>query len=197
MRREFHVRFCEGGGVRLPSATRLVILCRTAQEAEQAREKAQQTLVEMGLQLHPEKTRVVDATREKFQFLGYEFWPQGWRTPRPSSKQKLYDRVRAKTPRQPGRSLRAVIASLNYTLRGWYAYFRHCWWTTFKNVDGFVRRRLRSILRGFKKRKGSARPTDNLRYPNRIFESLGLFTLEKKHLAEVRPKGLIAFAAKT
>ena len=25
MRREFHVRFCEGGGVRFPSATRLVI----------------------------------------------------------------------------------------------------------------------------------------------------------------------------
>ena len=25
MRREFHVRFCEGGGVRFPSATRLAI----------------------------------------------------------------------------------------------------------------------------------------------------------------------------
>lgn len=172
-----------------------VIMCRTTQQAEQAKEKARQVLAEMGLQLHPEKTRIVDATQEKFQFLGYEFWPQGWRTPRPSSKQKLHDQIRAKTPRNPGRSLRAVIASLNYTLRGWYAYFRHCWWTTFKGVDGFVRRRLRSILRGLKKRKGAARPTDNFRYPNHIFEKLELFSLDKRHLAEVGPKGLIAFAA--
>ncbi|KKK79550.1 hypothetical protein LCGC14_2832350, partial [marine sediment metagenome] len=27
MRREFHVRFCEGGGVRFPSATRLIVHC--------------------------------------------------------------------------------------------------------------------------------------------------------------------------
>ncbi len=172
-----------------------VILCKTPQEAEQARQKAQQTLAEMGLQLHPEKTRIVDATREKFQFLGYEFWPTG-RAPRPSSKQKLRDRIRAKTPRHPGRSLRAVIASLNPTLRGWYGYFRHSWWATFKDVDGFVRRRLRSILRGFQKRKGTTRPVDHFRYPNRIFESMGLFSLDKKHLAEVGPNGLIAFTAK-
>jgi RNA-directed DNA polymerase len=172
-----------------------VILCRTAHDAEQAQEKAKQTLTEMGLQLHPEKTRIVDATREKFQFLGYEFWPQGWRLPRPPSKNKLHDRIRAKTPRNPGRSLRVVIASLNYTLRGWYAYFRHCWWTAFKDVDSFVRRRLRSILRIFQKRKGTARPTDNFRYPNHTFERLGLFSLDKKHLDEAGPKGLIAFAA--
>ena len=28
MRRELHVRFCEGGGVQFPSATRLVVLAR-------------------------------------------------------------------------------------------------------------------------------------------------------------------------
>jgi len=36
MSREAHVRFCEGVGVRLPHATRLVILCRSEQEAQQA-----------------------------------------------------------------------------------------------------------------------------------------------------------------
>lgn len=173
-----------------------VVLCKTSQEAEQARQRAQQLLDEMGLQLHPEKTRIVDATTETFQFLGYEFRPTG-RGPRSSSKQKLRDQIRAKTPRNPGRSLRAVIASLNSTLKGWYGYFRHSWWTAFKDVDGFVRRRLRSILRGFQKRKGSARFCDNYRYPNHIFEKLGLLSLDKRHLAEVGPKGLIAFAAKT
>jgi hypothetical protein len=93
-----------------------VILCRTAEQADQAKEQARQTLADMGLQLHPEKTRIVDATSERFQFLGYEFWPTG-RAPRPSSKQKLRDRIRAKTPRCSGKSLRAIIASLTPMLR--------------------------------------------------------------------------------
>jgi len=172
-----------------------VILCRTPEEAEQARQEAQRTLAHMGLQLHPEKTRIVDATREKFQFLGYEFWPAG-RAPRPSSRQKLNDRIRARTPRNAGRSLRVIIASLTPTLRGWYGYFRHSNWRTFAWVDGFVRRRLRSILRRFEKRRGSARRPDNLRYPNHIFEQLGLFSMATQHRAEAGSEGLIAFAAK-
>ena len=38
MRRESHVRFCEGGGVRAPSATRLVILCRRGRGGEALRD---------------------------------------------------------------------------------------------------------------------------------------------------------------
>lgn len=172
-----------------------LVLCKTRQEAEQGREKAKQVLADMGLQLHPEKTRLVDATREKFQFLGYEFWPTG-RAPRKPSKQKMRDAIRAKTPRNPGKSLRAVIASLNPTLRGWYAYFRHSWWTAFQDVDGFARRRLRSILRKYKKRRGTTRGRENCEYPNHYFEKLGLFTLSRKHEEEAGPRGLIAFAAK-
>lgn len=172
-----------------------VILCKTRQEAEEGREKARQTLADMGLQLHPEKTRLVDTTKEKFQFLGYEFWPGG-RAPRKSSKQKMRDAICAKTPRNPGKSLRKVIASLNPTLRGWYAYFRHSWWTVFPDVDGFARRRLRSILRKYKKRRGTTRGRENREYPNRYFEKLGLFTLSRKHEEEAGPRGLIAFAAK-
>ena len=171
-----------------------VILCKTRQEAEEGKEKARQTLADMGLQLHPEKTRIVDATRERFQFLGYEFWPTG-RAPRISSKQKLKDQIRAKTPRNPGQSLRAVIVSLNFTLRGWYGYFRHSHWNAFRDVDGFVRRRLRSILRKFQKRRGTARRRDNLRYPNRIFEEAGLFSMSQQHRDEAGPRGLIPFVA--
>jgi RNA-directed DNA polymerase len=173
-----------------------VILCRTRLEAEQAKEKARQTLDEMGLKLHPEKTRVVDATRERFQFLGYEFWPGG-RQPRPPSFQKLKDRIRARTPRNPGRSLRQVIASLTPTLRGWYAYFRHSFWNVFTTVDGFVRRRLRSILRKFHKRRGSARRADNVRYPNHIFEKLGLVSLAQLHAVQAGGRKLIAFPGKS
>ncbi len=63
MRREFHVRFCEGVGVRFPRATRLVILCRSQAEAEQALRETQDWTAKAGLKLHPEKTRVVDATQ--------------------------------------------------------------------------------------------------------------------------------------
>jgi hypothetical protein len=33
MRREFHVRFCEGLGVRFPRATRLILIFRDEQDA--------------------------------------------------------------------------------------------------------------------------------------------------------------------
>lgn len=61
--------------------------------------------------------------------------------------QKLRDRVRELTPRSGGVSLRAVIEALNPVLRGWYGYFKHAHAPTFRVVDGFVRRRLPSILR--------------------------------------------------
>lgn len=172
-----------------------VILCKTAEEAERAKAKARQALTDMRLQLHPEKTRTVDATKERFQFLGYEFWPGG-RGPRSASTEKLRDRIRGKTPRNPGTSLRSVIASLNYTLRGWYAYFRHSHWNVHPGVDGFVRRRLRSILRKFHKRRGTARREDNARYPNHIFTQLGLFSLAQRHEEEAGRRGSIPFAAK-
>jgi hypothetical protein len=40
-----------------------------------------------------------------------------------------------------------VIADVNLTLRRWYGYFQHSYRPTFRMVDGWVRRRLRSILR--------------------------------------------------
>jgi RNA-directed DNA polymerase len=81
-------------------------------------------------------------------------------------------------------------------LRGWYGYFRHSWWTVFRDIDGFVRRRLRSILRKFNKRRGFARLPDNRRYPNHVFEALGLFSLSRTHEEQAGPRGLIAFAAR-
>jgi hypothetical protein len=55
MRRELHVRFCEGGGVRFPSATRLVITCKSAAEARAAVEAAGRILKQLGVELHPQK----------------------------------------------------------------------------------------------------------------------------------------------
>jgi RNA-directed DNA polymerase len=172
-----------------------VVLCRTKEEAEAARKKAEETLREMGLEMHPEKTRVVDAKKDRFQFLGYEFWPGG-REPRPSSRKKLHDRIRARTPRKSGVSMRETIRRLNPMLVGWYGYFRYSFYNVFTEVDGLVRRRLRSILRKFAKRRGAARREDNTRYPNRLFHQMGLVSVSQRHEREAGVRGLIAFPAK-
>jgi RNA-directed DNA polymerase len=59
MRREFHVRFCEGGGVRLLSATRLVFLFAREEDARRVFEVLPKRFGKYGLTLHPEKTRLV------------------------------------------------------------------------------------------------------------------------------------------
>ncbi|MGZ8984706.1 MAG: group II intron maturase-specific domain-containing protein [Methylotenera sp.] len=50
-----------------------------------------------------------------------------------------------------------VITSLNPTLRGWYEYFQHSHRFTFSTIDGFVRRRLRAMLRRQMHRPGQGR----------------------------------------
>ncbi|MDQ5857610.1 MAG: hypothetical protein M3542_04935, partial [Acidobacteriota bacterium] len=63
MSREIHAGFCERRGARLPPATHLVVLCVTREQAEKARQRAAAVLAELGLRLHPEKTRIAHLTR--------------------------------------------------------------------------------------------------------------------------------------
>ena len=72
---DVHVRFCESRGVRFPPATHLVVLCSSRSQAEQARRRATAILGDLGLELHPDKTRVVDLRegKEGFDFLGCHF----------------------------------------------------------------------------------------------------------------------------
>jgi RNA-directed DNA polymerase len=122
-----------------------VILCRTEAGAQTALGAVRTWVSEAGLTLHPEKTRVVDATQPGgFDFLGYHF-ERGMKWPRAKSLKQLKARVRAKTPRLAGRSLKAIVTDVNRTLRGWYGYFQHSKANVFPEVDGYVRRRLRSL----------------------------------------------------
>jgi hypothetical protein len=77
---------------------------------------------EAGLTLHPDKTRIVDATlRGGFDFLGCHF-ERGYRWPRVKSVRKLKDTLRPKTCRSNGRSLDTIIADVNSTFRGWFGF---------------------------------------------------------------------------
>ena len=156
-----------------------VVMCRSEEEAAAALAVVQQWTASAGLTLHPTKTRLVNE-RDGFDFLGYHF-KAGRRWPRSKSRQKLRDTIRAKTKRTSGHSLTQIIADVNRTLHGWYEYFKHSYHSTFRTEDGFIRRRLRSILRKRTRRQGSARPygADQSRWPNAYFAKLGLFSLEQ------------------
>ncbi len=159
-----------------------VILCRTREDAERALETVRQWVVENDLTLHPDKTRIVDARTEPFDFLGYRFRGPV-RLPRPKSEDKLKDAIRAKTKRTNGNSLPFIINQVNQTLSGWFTYFRHCNQTVFQDLDCWIRGRLRSILRKRSGRRGRGRGKDHQRWLNRFFEEHRLFNLKAAHIS--------------
>jgi RNA-directed DNA polymerase len=163
-----------------------VILCQTLAEAEAALELVRQWTTENGLTLHPEKTHIADAEGDGFEFLGYHL-KREHRWPRKKSLQKLKETIRQKTGRTAGRSLNAVIADLNRTLTGWFEYFKHSHHWIFGRVDGWIRMRLRSILRRRVGRRGRGRGLDHQRYPNSYFHEAGLFSLAQAWLRYVNP----------
>jgi RNA-directed DNA polymerase len=161
-----------------------VILCRTQAEAEAALAAVDAWMTQHGLRLHPEKTRIVKArTDDKgFEFLGYRF-AKGRRYVRPKSLQALRDKIRQKTGRTRSGSLPQILADLTPMLRGWFGYCKPARASTFQAIDGFVRRRLRAILRRRHKRPGSGRTLkDHQRWPKAFFAAQGLFTLHEAHV---------------
>jgi RNA-directed DNA polymerase len=156
-----------------------VVLCKSREEAEAALAEIRQWVAANGLCLHPDKTHVGDCRQpgEGFEFLGYRF-EAGRRWVRKKSWKRLKDSIREKTRRTCGQSLAQVIGDLNPMLRGWFGYFKHAHPYTFKMVDGFVRRRLRAILRKQQKRPGLGRClADQKRWTNAFFAEAGLFAL--------------------
>ncbi|WP_254053554.1 reverse transcriptase domain-containing protein [Singulisphaera sp. GP187] len=170
----------ESGFEMVRYADDVVILCRSSEEAAQAMAVVQEWTASAGLTLHPTKTRIIAVRTESFDFLGYRF-EDGTRRPRPKSLDKFKETVRTKTTRTTGGSLSAIIASLNPTLRGWFEYFKHSHKWTFERLDGWIRMRLRSLLRKRMKKRGRGRGTDHQRWPNAFFADHGLFSLERAH----------------
>jgi RNA-directed DNA polymerase len=158
-----------------------VILCRTESDALRALTLAQAWTAQVGLTLHPTKTRILEATAPGgFDFLGYHF-EQGTRRPRSKSLLKLKDTIRSKTRRMRGQSLSAIISDVNRTLMGWFEYFKHSDSRTFRPLDGWIRMRLRSILRQRHGGIGRGRGFDHVRWPNAFFAEHRLFFLTTAH----------------
>ena len=194
MRREFHVRFCEGPRVQFPRATRLVVMCDTAKAVEEAGHRIRGILARLGLELHPEKTRRVDLSRglQGFDFLGCHLrkrmsgpiWARSrkrvyflHREPSQRSMKRVRQRVKDIAPNsRRHHDLRVIIGALNLVLRGWGAYFRTGNAANkFGAVDDYVVRRLRTLL---VKRKGrNLRPGAVTAWTRDFFEAHGLYRL--------------------
>jgi len=156
----------------------LVVLCRTKEEAEQALRHLRQWSQEAGLTVHPTKTRIVNVQSEGFDFLGWHFrGDKKW--PRKKSLQKLQDKLRPLSGRTNRRSLSEIIAQANPILRGWHGYFRASYRTGLSGPDGWLRRRLRAMLRKRNRRPGyGLSQADSRQWPNRWFAAQGLFSLQ-------------------
>jgi len=171
-----------GAGIEMVRyADDFVILSRSEAEARQALERVQSWTAMAGLELHPDKTRIVDARQPGgFDFLGYHF-ERGKCWPRRKSLDKLKDTLRAKTRRTNGPSLPDILTNLNRTLQGWFGYFQHRSTRTFVMLDAWLRGRLRSILRRRRGQPGRARGANHQRWPNAFFAECGLFSLVTAH----------------
>lgn len=169
----------------------MVVLCREAHGAQHAMRLIEQWMREAGLELNQPKSRIVDLTivGSYFDFLGYRFWRgKGGklrRFVRPKSEAKLCERLKPLTRRASGWSMEMILAQVNPILRGWYGYFKQASSDALREMDGWMRGRLRSILRKRRNGKGRARGTDQQRWDNRYFKRLGLFCLEDAQAAEL------------
>jgi RNA-directed DNA polymerase len=171
-----------------------VVMCRTANECEQAEARIRVILGRLGLELHPDKTRRVELRdgKQGFDFLGCHlhkrlsgalwerkrkrlYFLQRW--PSQRSMQRLRQRVKELTPRSRCHAdIREVIADLNPVLRGWGQYFRTGNAAArFNQVDTYVWRRLVTLR---VKRKGrNLRPGEVDRWTSESFWNLGLHRL--------------------
>jgi RNA-directed DNA polymerase len=133
-----------------------VICCRS--RAVQVQAVVAQQLQALGLTLNATKTRVLDARRAAFTFLGFTLRVvRSRRTGRPfplvrpsaAACQRLRDTVRAQTTRAAlARPTAAVIAEVNQVVRGWAGYFhvQHCG-RAFSALRRFLTQRVRIYLR--------------------------------------------------
>lgn len=187
-------RHCSRLGTLVRYADDLVVVCGSRRACEEAEVKVRAILARLGLELHPEKTGMVDLLdgREGFDFLGCHLrkrmsgrvwerqgrrvyflnrWPSG------RAMKRVRQRVKELTPRRRcHEDIRDVVRDLNPVLRGWGNYFcsgnaARC----FGVVDAYVYGRLRRLRVARKGR--NLRPGDVVMWSRDSFHHLGLHRL--------------------
>ena len=177
---------------------------RRQSQAGEALWQIRRMMGRLGLQLHPDKTRVVNLSwgKESFDFLGWTVrkrrsiqrrpdlhFVQRW--PAPRAMKRIRRRIHDLTDsRHAGRDITELIKRLNPVLRGWANYFRTGNSDAkFNQIDDYVHSRFRRWLW----RRGGQRirfwPS---KWPHERLFGMGLFQLRTRvkypaHATPVRP----------
>lgn len=132
-----------------------VICCKSRKGADRVLKSVKKLLEEdLGLVVHPEKTKIVDNMAEPFTFLGYTFKVGYFHTPSEKAIQKFKTKIKDVTKRNQTVNLEEFIKQkLNPVIRGWGRYFGIGFCKSlFIMLDAWIRRRLRSVqLRSWRK----------------------------------------------
>lgn len=162
----------------------IVILCKRSKSAK-AMTVLRQILDRLKLTLNETKTKIVNAHKGKFDFLGFsicmressksgKLYPHV--QPSKNSLQAIKDRVTALTKRtRTVKPIELVISEVNATVRGWvgYFHFKNCS-RSLKQVRAHVEERLRTHLR--KRHKIKDRGTGYARFGSReLYGKYGLY----------------------
>jgi group II intron reverse transcriptase/maturase len=122
--------------------------CNIYVKSRKAGERVMTSIVDfiekkLKLKVNREKSGVRHCSDVKF--LGYTLMPEGGIRVADKSIDRLKDRIREITRRNRGVKFELVIKELNLTINGWTNYFRlaNTWLSTFKELDGWLRRKLR------------------------------------------------------
>ena len=201
MKRELHVRFCEGGGVQLPSATRLVIMIdshpRNDWLLKAVDKRLREELAKLRVAINEDKSRTVDLRKGgSFGFLGFEFRlvlgrNRKWRpqfAPKMKKRTALFAKLREVFLLQVSQPVGKVVAMINPILRGWVNYFRighsgRC----FSLVRDWVAMRIRRHLMRARLRHGQGWKRWSSEW---IYRVLGLYSdyrLRRTTLAKAAP----------
>ena len=185
---------CAHLGTLVRYADDFVVMCDTTTAVEEARRRVSAVLTRLGLELHPEKTRMVDLSRGRdgFDFLGCHLrkrmsgliWERTHRRvyylhrwPSQRAMARVRARVRELTPRRRCHvGLRLVIADVNRVIRGWAQYFRTGNAAgKFVQIDRYVEERLRGLR--LKRADSRLRVGGVAIWTRASFEALGLVRL--------------------
>ena len=161
-----------------------VVLCR--KDVATPLHIVREILGRLGLGLNEGKTKIVDANKESYNFLGFELkmnvGSKGVRYPhiQPADKavEKVKTRIKAITARnRTGLPINDVVRDMNRTLRGWSEYFHYRNSSAvFQKVKRHAEERLRTHLR--KRHKVTDRTSAMKRFPKRVlYEKYGLYNM--------------------
>ena len=172
------------GGRIVSYADDFVIMLRPGR-GQAAMEQLEHVCKRLGLTLSTEKTRVVEATKDSFRFLGFEvrkilnpksgkWWP--YIQPAATSEMRVRDRLREILNRSTRtHSVTQAVADVNALLRGWGGYFHFGYSSNaMHRTNEFARQRLRKWLMRRRHRRGQG----YTEYPmGKLYGDCGLYKL--------------------